>query len=162
MNDVSLVKLPSDECNWILLMICQHWFRWWLDAGRQQAITWANVDRDLCRHVASLVKIDHPIDHHITWLEPTKRNIKYQMISVICCGPAKTLILCDAIPSLIIKYCYLIYREWPHPPPRQHGMKWPQACWESIERAVTQFKLDSRPQVVFDVSYSTGSLPSLS
>ena len=26
-------------------MISQHWFRWWLGAGRQQAITWANVDR---------------------------------------------------------------------------------------------------------------------
>ena len=49
-----LVKLPSDECNWILLMISQHCFRYWLGAVRQQAITWANVDPDLCRHMASL------------------------------------------------------------------------------------------------------------
>ena len=54
MTDVSLVKLPSDECNWILLMICQHWFRKWPGAVRQQAITWASVDPDLCRQMASL------------------------------------------------------------------------------------------------------------
>ena len=35
-------------------MISQHWFRKWLGAIRQQAITWANVDPDLCRHVVSL------------------------------------------------------------------------------------------------------------
>ena len=35
-------------------MISQHWFRWWLGANRQQAITWANVDPDLCRQMASL------------------------------------------------------------------------------------------------------------
>ena len=32
----------------------QHWFRLWLGAVRQQAITWASVDLDLCRHMASL------------------------------------------------------------------------------------------------------------
>ena len=35
-------------------MISQHWFRWWLGAVRQQAITWAHVDPDLCRQMASL------------------------------------------------------------------------------------------------------------
>ena len=35
-------------------MISQHWFRWWLGAIRQQAITWANVDPVFCRHMASL------------------------------------------------------------------------------------------------------------
>ena len=54
MTAVFLVKLPSDECNWILLMISQHWLRKWLGAVRQQAITWANVDPNLCRHMASL------------------------------------------------------------------------------------------------------------
>ena len=40
---------------------CEIAFKWmqqeltdWLGAIRQQAITWANVDPDLCRHVASL------------------------------------------------------------------------------------------------------------
>ena len=30
------------------------WFRWWLGAVRQQAITWANGDPDLFRHMVSL------------------------------------------------------------------------------------------------------------
>ena len=54
MAEVYLVKLPSDESHWTLLMISQHWFRWWLGAVRQQAITWVNVDPDLCRHMVSL------------------------------------------------------------------------------------------------------------
>ena len=49
MAEASLVKFHSDECHWTLLMISQHWIRW-----RHQAITWANVDPDLCRHMASL------------------------------------------------------------------------------------------------------------
>ena len=35
-------------------MISQYWFRLWLGAVGQQAITWANVDPDLCRHMVSL------------------------------------------------------------------------------------------------------------
>ena len=42
MTDVSHVKLPSTECNWILLMISQ------------QAITWANIDPDICCPMVSL------------------------------------------------------------------------------------------------------------
>ena len=30
-----------------LLIISQHWFRWWLVAVREQAIIWANVDLDV-------------------------------------------------------------------------------------------------------------------
>ena len=40
------MKLPTDECLCILLMINQHWFRLWLGAVRLQAIAWANVDPD--------------------------------------------------------------------------------------------------------------------
>ena len=54
MAEVSPVNLPSDECHSTLLIISQHWFRLWLDAIRQQSTTWANVDPDLCRHMASL------------------------------------------------------------------------------------------------------------
>ena len=36
------------------MMIYQNWFRQWLGAVRQQAITWANVDPDLCRHMVSV------------------------------------------------------------------------------------------------------------
>ena len=35
------------------LMMSQHWFREWLGAVRQQAITWANVDPYMCQHMAS-------------------------------------------------------------------------------------------------------------
>ena len=42
-------------------MISQHRFRYWLGAVRQQAITWANVYPDLCRHLASL-------GHNAFWL----------------------------------------------------------------------------------------------
>ena len=54
MAEVSLVKLLSDECHWSLPVISKHWFREWVSAVRQQAITWANVDPDLCHHMVSL------------------------------------------------------------------------------------------------------------
>ena len=47
------IKFMSNSCeidlSWMAqntLMKCQHWFRRWLGAVRQQAITWANVDPD--------------------------------------------------------------------------------------------------------------------
>ena len=39
---------------WLSLDLTDGKFREWLGAIRQQAITWANVDPDLCRHMASL------------------------------------------------------------------------------------------------------------
>ena len=53
-GELSLVKLLSIECSWTLLKMSQRWFRYWLSAVRQQAITWDYVDPGLCRHVASL------------------------------------------------------------------------------------------------------------
>ena len=35
-------------------MISQHWFKQWLGATKQQVITYANVDLDLCHHMTSL------------------------------------------------------------------------------------------------------------
>ena len=59
------VKLLSGKCHGAALMISQHWFRWWLGAVRQQAITWANIDPDLCRHMASPSQSDlkHPWEY---------------------------------------------------------------------------------------------------
>ena len=54
MVGASLGQLPSDECQWTLVMIRQHWFRQWLGVVRHQAITWANADPYLCCHMASL------------------------------------------------------------------------------------------------------------
>ena len=48
-------------------MISQHWFRWWLGAVRQQAITWANVDPDLQRRMASL-------GHNVLICNTSKKN----------------------------------------------------------------------------------------
>ena len=48
------MKLPCAEYQWTLLLISQHCFRLWFDAIRQQSITWASVDPDLCRHMPSL------------------------------------------------------------------------------------------------------------
>ena len=36
-----LMMMPSYECQGTLLMISQHWLRWWLSAVREQGITWA-------------------------------------------------------------------------------------------------------------------------
>ena len=46
-------------------MVSQHWCRLWLGAVRQQAITWANVDPDLCHHMASLSHNEIKLQHHL-------------------------------------------------------------------------------------------------
>ena len=56
--------MPWDECQGTSPMISQHWFRLWLGTVRQQAITWANVDPDLCRHTASL---GHNVNYPSAW-----------------------------------------------------------------------------------------------
>ena len=50
-NSVNTVKLFLGECSPVE---SQHWFGRWVDAAKQQAITWVNVDHDLCHHMASL------------------------------------------------------------------------------------------------------------
>ena len=47
-----LTLLPG-ECHRTLLMMSQHWFRWWLGVIKQKVI-WVNVDQNLCHHMASL------------------------------------------------------------------------------------------------------------
>ena len=47
------MTIPCGEWHGTSSMISQHWFRWWLGAVRQQAITWANVDLAPCHHMAS-------------------------------------------------------------------------------------------------------------
>ena len=51
---VLAVKFILAECHKTSLMISQHWFRQWLGAVRQQAITWANVDPGFCPYMATL------------------------------------------------------------------------------------------------------------
>ena len=75
MAEVSIVKLLSDKCHWTLLMISQHWFRQWLGAVRQQAITWANVDPDLWRQMASLGHNELK-RHHLTGIGIPTVNLR--------------------------------------------------------------------------------------
>ena len=77
MVDVYIVNLPLDECRSTLLMISQHWFRQWLGAFRQQAITWANGDPDLCRHIASLGPNSYHIEADTKW--PPCRGQNFEM-----------------------------------------------------------------------------------
>ena len=78
-----LMIMSSDECHKTLLMISQHWFRWWLGAVRQQAITWASVDQDLQCHMASLGPNELNLgskrmtrsQHHFVGLVQEKRNL---------------------------------------------------------------------------------------
>ena len=60
-------------------MISQHWFRWWLDAARQQAITWANVDPELyIIYIHSQpIHIWHKWYWHNYYLEQYDISIKY-------------------------------------------------------------------------------------
>ena len=53
--------LPSGDHHWTLLMISQHWFKEWLGAVRQQAITWTNVDPERCPNMVSLSHNDLPV-----------------------------------------------------------------------------------------------------
>ena len=53
MSGAPLLKLPSDECHWTLVMISQYRFRQWLGAVRQQAITWIDAGPDPCLHMTS-------------------------------------------------------------------------------------------------------------
>ena len=48
--DIALIWMSLDFTD----DLGQHWFRSWLGAVRQQAITWTNVNTDLYRHMASL------------------------------------------------------------------------------------------------------------
>ena len=49
-----LIELTLSECHRTPLLISQYWFRSWLGAVRQQAITWANIDPDPCHQMVSL------------------------------------------------------------------------------------------------------------
>ena len=39
---------------WLWVQMSQHWFRWWIGAIKNQAITWANFGSNVYRHMASL------------------------------------------------------------------------------------------------------------
>ena len=51
--EIALRWIPQNTV-WPPLIISQHWCRSWFSAIRQQATTWANVNLDVCNHIASL------------------------------------------------------------------------------------------------------------
>ena len=67
MTKESSLRLPSDECQWTLLMTSQHWFRQWsgaiiLVAQRHKAVIWSNL--------------------HIWLYGPLTRNVKLRVAHV--------------------------------------------------------------------------------
>ena len=113
-------------------MISQHWVRQWLGAVRQQATAWANVDSDLCHHMASLGhnELTHLYQHqdnydsgdddstapcrmktHIWVLaEFTLKIILLGFIVVICEYVLKQTFICQLFSSAG-------WEELTHPPP---------------------------------------------
>ena len=61
MDEVSLVKLVMGECHSTLLMSV---------TARQQAIAWAIVDEDLCRHLTSLAH--NELNYQSLWQRPMR------------------------------------------------------------------------------------------
>ena len=58
------VNIAWNEFQRILLMVSQHWFREWLGAVMQQAITWTSVDQDICYRIMASLGHNELI-HHI-------------------------------------------------------------------------------------------------
>ena len=112
---VPLVTLFSGECHRASLMKSQLWFRKWLGAVRQQAITWANFGPDICRHVASLVRQDFRTYHEfailmlywnwVTWLQTVVR----QPAVCRCLASAATHILIYQLRMFKIVLCIISF-----------------------------------------------------
>ena len=62
------MRLLWGECHNTSLTVSQYRFREWLGVDRQQAITWANVDLDPCRHMASLGHSELNVTHWSSWV----------------------------------------------------------------------------------------------
>ena len=54
-----LLKLSSDECHWISVMLSQHYFKWWFCAVRQPILTYLASRRVSVDNI--LLKIDYVI-----------------------------------------------------------------------------------------------------
>ena len=78
----------------------QHWFRKWLGAVKQQAITWDNVDPDLCRHMVSL-------GHNELKQSPDRLCLKSSDLEIsIQSKPRKLSAQGNQLSSAIIRQCY--------------------------------------------------------
>ena len=141
MAEVFLVKLPSDDCDWILLTISQYQLMWWLGAFRQQAITWANIDPpDLCHHMASpspnglkLIEFSFELVQFIsvfaTVIFACLSNVRnqidfYKRFHVKCVAFCKICLTCEAIRQISRKLLYSMY----HPNESYKLKRWQFFC----------------------------------
>ena len=69
------VKLLSGERHKSPLMISQHWFRKWLGAIIQEAITWTSIDQDLRYHLFQSVHTQ-PIPQNTYICSRTRRILQ--------------------------------------------------------------------------------------
>ena len=76
------MKWFSGECHRTSLIRIQHWFRQWLDAVRQQAISWTNVNWDLC-HCMVLVGHNELTLFHIV-IQLVLITTKYHLLWGTC------------------------------------------------------------------------------
>ena len=97
-----LVKSLSDKCHRTPLMISQYWFRLWLGAIRQQAITLNNVDLDLCCHIVSLDHNESGSFFDSLWPNDAIRQqgTESTLAQVMAC--------CLTAPSHYLDKCWLI------------------------------------------------------
>ena len=127
----SLVKLLSDECHCTLLMISQHWSRYWLGAVMKQTVTWASYVLNLCRHIASLCSngsMCNPLLYIFSWskVPPFKvihlfqifsdgyRNASWPSDAIwrqwSWTTLAQVMACCLTAPSHYLNQCWLIIR----------------------------------------------------
>ena len=114
-----LIIMPSDECHRTLLMISQQWFRWWLGAVRQQAITWSNVDSIPCRLMASL---GH---NELTWPLPAVHTFHNQWNENV--GHFDEIFITGCIESC--HYCQLLAQ-----PVMKISSKWWHFCFTDLSQ----------------------------
>ena len=82
-------------------MTSQYWFRQWIGAVRQQAITWANVDPDPCRHMASLGR--NELTHCGTGMPHGIRDLLSSLFQIMACSLFST----KPLPEPVVTYCQL-------------------------------------------------------
>ena len=73
--------LPLGEWRRTVLMISQHWFRYWLGAIRHQAITWTNFDEGQWRHMTSSGHNELRPDYIYLLLPSINVSVHYGIIS---------------------------------------------------------------------------------
>ena len=94
-----VLKLLIGEFFMTPWIISWYWFNWWLSAWWHQAITWANVDPDLCDH--NMPSLGHK-DFNSLW--PSDAIWRQRSGSTL----AQVMACCLTAPSYYLNQCWLI------------------------------------------------------